>query len=413
MASPSNAYVSNIRWDVASQAGIRITRLFAAAMLARNLSEYEFGIVALVIGLNDILKVFTHNGLVDQLVQVDSKKRLNQLLPSAFTLSLLISACLCLVSICASYLMPYIYSSNSLFLPILCMSFTYLFIPLSLVPTTQIMRSNKLRPLSITLFLSTSFDNLLSAILALSGFGLWSVVIPRLFVSPLWSLILYCFSPWRPPHLEVKYFSLLFSFSSKVLFSETLIALQSNLDYFLLGYFLGESELGLYYFAFNAGLGFTLSLASALLPSFYVDLCSCINSTRELRSRFKKNILTMMKVFVPVVFLQVLLAPIYVPIVFGEEWLVRGAVPILQIICLSALARPLARATTYLARAVNKPIIDTMYQSILTLILVLSLLYSMRFGVLGASYAILLVHIIIQLAYFWITPRYLLRSLNP
>ena len=412
MINRPSRYAHNMRWDALAQAGIRVTRLLSTAVLARYLSESEFGIVALVIGTNDLLRVFTQNGLVDQLVQSKSDAELQQRLPSAFTLACLISLALCVVSLTLSVVLPKFYGLPQLSLPILLMSFSYLFIPFNLLPTVQVMRSNSLKKISFTLFVTTTWDNVLSALLAFAGLGFWAVVIPRLFVSPLWSFVLSKLSPWRLPGFSFYQIGRMWSFSSKVLYSETLIVLQSNIDYFVLGYFLGKSELGLYYFAFNAGLGFTLSLISSLLPSLYVDLCAAGSDLNEVYKRFSANIRTMMRIFIPAVALQVSFAPLYVPIVFGQDWVDRGALPILQIICLSALARPLARATTYLARTLNCLYIDTIYQTILTASLFFGLISFVRSGLIGVALTILIVHLVIQILYFGFVPRFLMRTMT-
>ena len=71
-----------------------------------------------------------------------------------------------------------------------------------------------------------------------------------------------------------------------------------------------------------------------------------------------------MMVIVPFVVLQSSLAPIYVPIIFGEQW--TKAIPILVVICLSAIPFSLSFFTDGLMNAVGKPKINLYFNLIYT-----------------------------------------------
>jgi PST family polysaccharide transporter len=120
----------------------------------------------------------------------------------------------------------------------------------------------------------------------------------------------------------------------------------------LVGRFLGIDALGLYYFAFNAGLGISLNVMNSFVWAMYPHLCSARGDLKQLQTRFFSGFKTIALVVVPLVLLQSSLAPFYVPIVFGQKWL--AAIPILVLICLSALPRPFAIAASLLLQAVDK-----------------------------------------------------------
>ncbi len=64
------------------------------------------------------------------------------------------------------------------------------------------------------------------------------------------------------------------------------------------------------------------------------------------------------------VLLQSSLAPIYVLIVFGDKWI--NSIPVLMLICLSAIPRPFADSASQLLLAVNKPEIDLIWNILFT-----------------------------------------------
>ena len=156
-------------------------------------------------------------------------------------------------------------------------------------------------------------------------------------------------------------------FGSRILGVELLNTFRENVDYLLIGRFIGMKALGVYYFAFNAGLGLSLSVINALGVSLYSDLCASRLEAGVLRERFDRNLTTIAKVVVPLVALQASLSPLYVPIVFGQKWVDQGAVPILVVICLSALSRPFANAASMLFRSIGLPQVDLWWNLAFTL----------------------------------------------
>ncbi|QEY31472.1 lipopolysaccharide biosynthesis protein [Synechococcus sp. RSCCF101] len=402
-------YLRNISWTGAAEIGVRVTRLFATAVLARFLTENDYGLAALVLSVNELLVVFTRNGIVDRLVQLRNPRQVDELIPTAFSLSLVLSLLLCLGSVVAAAVMVRVYQQEALFWPIVCISVGYLFIPFSVVPTSLIMIDNQLKPLSLTVLVSIGTDNMLSALLAYQGFGLWAIVLPKILITPIWPLMLYRFRPWPiPKRLSFTNSRILIGFSSKILGSELLTTFQSNLDYLLIGLLLSTAQLGLYYFAFNAGLGFSLALISTLMPAFYTDLCEARQGGQDMAHVFRRNLRIVMKIFIPFVLLQVVVAPLYVPILFGQRWVEDGAVPVLQLICLSALSRPFAVAVTSLVRAIDRPRLDLQYQVVLTVVLVIGVLAGARYGILGVAAAVCAAHWLVQgIYYLWASRRLL------
>jgi PST family polysaccharide transporter len=93
---------------------------------------------------------------------------------------------------------------------------------------------------------------------------------------------------------------------------------------------------------------------------------------------------------VPFVLLQAGLAPFYVPLVFGERWLT--AIPILILICLSAIPRPFADAASQLLLAVDKPQWDLWWNLIFTAIFAVCLMIGVQSGTQGVALAVLVSH---------------------
>jgi PST family polysaccharide transporter len=195
-------------------------------------------------------------------------------------------------------------------------------------------------------------DNLLTAGLVLAGFGAWAVVLPKLLVAPIWLVGVRRCQPWRPdreagrvPDKEI------WRFAVPVLGSEILATARLNLDKLLVGCFLGLPALGTYYFIFNAGIGFSLSLTGALSTAIYPHLAETSDAGTMLR-RFDRAVLTVVLPAAGLIALQSAASLLYVPLVFGAHW--RDSAPLVALLCLSAVTKPIADAAAQLLRAANR-----------------------------------------------------------
>jgi PST family polysaccharide transporter len=165
----------------------------------------------------------------------------------------------------------------------------------------------------------------------------------------------------------------------------------------------------MYYFAFNAGLGISLNVinlfSSALLPY----LCEARGDLSGLKRRYFSSIKKTSLVVVPLILLQSSLAPFYVPIIFGQKWV--EAIPILMIICLSALMFPVAIATNELLNSLGKTHITLYWNLIYTILFAGCILISVNWGILGIAIGVLLCQIIVLPVFsIWVMRTYFSKA---
>jgi PST family polysaccharide transporter len=410
---PQDRFVRNIGWMGMGEVGIRISRLLATVLLARLLSPVDYGMAAIVLMTTEFVRVFTRNGVGDKLVQAEAEE-IAELCQTAWCLNWLIGIGLFLVQLGGSFLVARFYGNDRLTLPIILVGCTYLIYPLAMVQTALVRRQNRLRIFSLTNLAQVVTDNLLTGLLAVLGFGMWAIVLPKLLVAPVWVGMMLHYEPWRPRALfTLEHWRRILGFGSRILGVELLNTFRENVDYLLIGRFIGMQALGVYYFAFNAGLGLSLSVINALGVSLYSDLCDIRSEPDLLRQRFGRNLITIARVIVPLVALQASLAPFYVPLVFGAKWVAAGAVPILVLICISALPRPFANAASMLFRAVGLPQVDLLWNLAFTVVLTLGVLVGTRWGALGVAVAVAVVHLGVQPLYLLLSRRLVLRPAPP
>jgi PST family polysaccharide transporter len=405
-------FVRNIGWMGASELVIRIFRLGTTVILARLLSPHDYGLAAIALTTYECVRVFTRNGIEDKIVQVNAEE-LEALCQTAYGLYWLMSIALFVIQCLVAFAIAQFYDDRTLVLPICLIATTYLAYPLSSIQSALLRRENRLRSLAFASAIQISVDNILTATFAFAGWGMWAIVLPKILVAPIWVVLCRKYQLWRMtrPFTLAKWQQIR-GFTLKILGIELLSTIRGNIDYLIIGRFVGVEALGIYYFAFNAGLGISMSAINAIRFSLFSDLCDLQHNPHQLTRRYLTSLRKIAYVIIPLVTLQSCLAPFYVPLVFGQKWVERGAIPLLILICCSALSRPFADAAALLFRTFGNPRLELRWNILFTLILTATLCIGKNWGILGAAVAITATHLVLQPLYTLWATRLALRQVK-
>ncbi|MEM6446349.1 MAG: lipopolysaccharide biosynthesis protein [Cyanobacteria bacterium P01_D01_bin.123] len=388
--SLSNRFVRNLGWLSAAELVIRVSRLITTVFLARFLGEYDYGLAAIVLTTHELVQVFSETGINEKLIQADESE-IQALSQSAYWLNWTISLLLFFMQCVAAFVIARFYRDPNLIGPICATAFVYLIVPFGNVQSSLIKRENRLKVIALSKGAGVSVANIMSLVLAFLGFGVWSFAIPVVATAPLWVFINVSNHKWRPTwKFTTQRWGQIFSFGKHVLGFEFLKVAQNNLDYLIIGRFLSIEALGLYYFAFNAGLGISLSVIKSIRMAILPHLSAFKREPDILKSQYIKSLKVIAAIVIPLAILQSSLAPFYVPLVFGQKWI--PAIPILMLICLSAIPRPFADAASQLLVAMGKPKIVLIWAVTFTTIFTTAILIAVRWQALGVAIAVLGVH---------------------
>jgi lipopolysaccharide exporter len=175
----------------------------------------------------------------------------------------------------------------------------------------------------------------LAATLAVAGFGAWSLAIGQVAGIIAATLLAVGLAGWRPGlRFSMASARKLARFAGQLSLVQVLAAMIYNLDYLMVGYFLGSTALGLYSLAYKlpeaALIGTAYVFSTVLLPT-YVQLSGDL---AQLRAGFLRAFHYIGLALAPVAAGIAVLAPVLVPLLFGDKW--RDAVPVVQLLAISA-----------------------------------------------------------------------------
>ncbi len=346
-----------------AEAATRSVRLGAILVIARQISPELLGTAALALSLFELVRVLANVGIGQRII-VATETELSAICNAALRLFWIVCAGVMVIQLAVAAIALIVFSQMEVAAMLAALSAVFLFMPAGLVQIFLAMREQRLAATARVAAVQNITDAALTVALVLIWPSAWAIVLPKLLSAPIWLIEARKTHAWKAddtvPRASIFEFA---NFGPAILGSELLAAARLHGDKLLIGAILGTEALGLYYFAFNAGLGITQSFVAAcnlvLFPHFAKSHLDHIG--KEFRQSFGLGL----AVLLPVVLAQALLAPLYVPIIFGEGW--TQAVPYVALLAAAALPLYAGAILGARHRALNEPFAETRLMAAATL----------------------------------------------
>ncbi len=376
--------VKGVIWSAIQSWGNQLISFAVFLLLARLLEPSVFGLVALAAVFLAFMQVFLDQGFADAIVQ---RKELDPAhLDTAFWTNISIGLLLMLCSITAAGTVANFFKQPQLTPILRYLSLSFLFGTFSSVQQAILRRRLDFKTLALRSLVATCAGGFVGVVMALRGFGVWSLVGQQLINGLVGVLVLWRVSDWRPGlNISVKHFRELFSFGINVLGINALNFLNRRSDDLLIGYFLGTVALGYYTVAYRILLVVT-QLVTGIIQATALPVFSRLQKEPErLRQAFYSAI-QLSSLFAFPVFLGLsALAPELVVVLFGKQW--TPSIPVMQILALVGILYAGFYFNGPVIMAVGKPFWNLGLNSLQAVGNVLGFLIAVRWGIIAVASA--------------------------
>lgn len=405
----SGVYLQNVGWMAGAELANRVIRLFSTVVLARMFSPQDYGLMAIVYTMCDFANVFMlRGGIGAKIIQADEQD-VKDISNTAYWLNWIACGSIFIIQCFIALLIPYFSHDQHITLPLCIVAFTYLAYPLFVIHLTLLERDNQFKAIAICNVTISLISSVFTAIFALRGMGVWAIVWSIFLATPMWIIVTWRYHPWKPPRrFSLSRWREVFDFGSNLLINDLLNRVRANIDYLIVGKYLGIEALGMYYFAFNAGSGIVLNLLNTFMSPLYPYICAARNDYQQFRQRYFGSLKKVSAILVPLILLQASLAPIYVPIVFGRKW--TPAIPVLILVCLSVIPRIYAWASSLLLNAIDKTRISLYLSVISTVVFIVSILAVVQAGIVWVAFAVFINSLVVSFITTLWTHQFALRK---
>lgn len=367
---------------ISAEAVNRISRIVTAIALARSMGVAEFGLAMAALTIHELVRMFIQNGLGTRIVAARDDEAA-AVTRSVHRLNWWLGIGLCAIQLAIAWPVAAYFGASHLGYAVAVLALVHVIYPFAMVQVYLAQRADRWGVVSFAIAAQAGIDNLLTAALALAGFGIWAVALPKLVVALLWVVFHRHVTRWTPDCQAdtVADHRALLSYAGKVLGVEMLATLRTHGDKAVVGLMLGPVALGLYAFASNIGKGITLSLSQSLSAVVLPHLRRG-RERGELRRTHVETMTTMTLAVAPFAIAQAACADWLIPLLFGDKW--GAASDLVAILALASIAHPVIAATSQMLRASERVGEDLVIGAILTASLFGALIIALPHGLFSA-----------------------------
>ncbi len=364
----------------------RLINLAAIYVLARKLSPSDFGIVALA---NVALRLVTSgvSQTTSTFVIYDNSEKWKEKVNTAFWINILL---LFIIFIIMLFVLPFLvkfYKGGILLKHIISAFFiAFIFTELRTIPDAILKKQLLYDKLVLKDTIMDIFSAIFSIIMALSGFGVWSLVIPVIITSIINLPVAFILSKWFPSLPSLKGASEIMKYTIHVMGSNILTFLGNEGDTLIVGKMLGFRELGIYNRAY-ASANLIISNVKSVITEVSFPSLSAVNQDRlKLRNAFLKMIEVLSIVGFPLTIGLIVVAREFILILYGPKW-VDAVIP-MQILLIMALRRIVGSPIGTYFNATGKPQIMFRFALFFVPIYLLGVMFGATHGIIGVALSV-------------------------
>lgn len=389
-------------WTLIDAAGGQVFSLLAFLVLARLLDPQDYGVIALTLSILAIPSVLLNEGLGDSLIQREELDDTH--INAAFWANLLLAVIFVVVAELGAGLIADVTGEPLVEPAIRWLAPCLMATAASSIAANIYRRRFNYSTSALRTLIATVSGAVVGIGMALLGFGVWSLVGSQIVQQTLGLVVMWVGLRWRPKMaFSHPAFMDLYHFAVRVMMGNAVRFATEKLDSVIVGTALGPIALGYYYMAQRllTTVNFmTISLAdNVMLPA----LSRMQDDQRRLAQTFVSMIVAAAMLWVPFVAGLGLIAPHVVPLFFGHKW--DPAVPVIMIVCVTAVSQVLSRTTSQALLAVGQPAVNVRLNVIQFAIMVVSFITGVQFGIDGAAWAYTAMSVAIVPFHLWALHR--------
>jgi O-antigen/teichoic acid export membrane protein len=382
--------ISGVLWSGSAKLILQLVLFIITTILARLLSKDDFGVVGMAAIITVAINMVNDKGLGMAIVQRKNVSR--DQLATMFWGSLAFGALLYLISVAAAVPLALFFRKEIVAPVVIIIALGFIVGGFGIVQKALMTRDMEFKNLSIIEIVAVLLGGTVAVIMALLGFGVWSLVANSLLRDIFNVIGLWIVCRWRPHrHFSWREFRDYLGFSSKVLANDGATYLITNVDVTIIGRILGSAALGVYNLSLYL-VKLPVTRISAIVAKVVFPAFAAVQDNTE---KFKRAYLRAMK-FISVITFPALaglavFSHEFIAIAFGEKWQ-DMAMPLIILTPMSML-KSVGTIRGSVLMAVGRPQVE-LYWNLIYLLPLIGVVYAGTFyGINGvaAAYTVLYV----------------------
>ncbi|WP_161515007.1 lipopolysaccharide biosynthesis protein [Priestia megaterium] len=394
----------NTIWSFFSIVGVQFINILTNVVLARILSPETFGILGMAIVFAGFAFVVQEAGLNSYLIF--KKGEIQKVISTTFWLNIIFSFILAGILHFSSGAIVNFYNNKQV---ITILNFICIGILVGSIGSTHralLIKNNQFKDITKIDILAEVVSSIAAILLALYTNGLLAVSAKYVFRPLIQSLLVFNYSRHRIKFkIYIEELKELILYSGNVLGSQLLMYMNNNVDFFLVGRFLGDKILGIYTLAFQWGALARYYLSGAVMRVVFPEVSRQQDDPSKLKGMYLNVISKLAFITLPICFGLALVAHEFIYVLYGEKWM--DVVPILQLLLLAGGISSVSVVGGPVLRGMGRPDLE-MKLSVFSFISFTALvLAGVKHGLLAVAIAECCRVVLIETTRLWLIRKYL------
>lgn len=375
-----------LSWSFTEAVGLQLMKFVIGILLARLLFPEQFGLIAMLSVFIAVANAFIESGFGAALIQKRSATQIDHC--SIFYFNIVVGLVASGILYMSAPFIATFYGQPTLTPIARAMSLIIVINSFGLIQGSILAKQIDFKTQAKVSLLAGSLSGLIGIVLAVAGFGVWSLVVQQVSLSFFQTVFLWFFNPWRPSFLfSVQSLRNMFGFGSRLLASGLLNQVFDNLYYVVIGRLFSAGPLGF----------FTCAMALAELPSRTLSgmvarvtfpVFSAIQDDPvRLKICLRKALTFLVLVNSPVMIGMAVIAHPLVLVLLTEKWV--ACVPYLQLLCLMGLLYPLHLMNLNVLQALGRSDLFLRLEIIKKVLIVINIAVTWQYGIAAMIYGMI------------------------
>jgi len=382
-----------IMWTGSSAATVTLLNFGILAVLARLLSPSDFGLMGMVMVVTGFATMIADLGLGSAVIQRQNVT--HEQISTFFFLNIIFGIVLGGIVYFTSGLIEKIFKTTDLVSLLKVISFSFLIISLGQTFRTLLVKWMNFKKLAMVEVSGIFIYGISSITLAVKGFGVWSLVIGFLVRQIGETVLLWIFTAFKPQlFFNLKKVKNLFNFGIYVFGERIFNYFNRNLDYIIIGFFLGAEALGFYTLAYQLMLFPLFKISHVILKVIFPAFSRIQNENKKMRDGYLKIVKYISLATFPMMVGIFVVAPEFINVIYGAKW--QPTVLVLQILCLVGIFQSIGTTVGTIQYAKGRPDIGFKWNLFTLCFIATAFFVGVKWGIVGVAVAYTLVSIILS-----------------
>jgi O-antigen/teichoic acid export membrane protein len=381
----STKALRGLAWVFMQKWSEKILSIITYMILVRLLKPSDFGLVAICQVVIGFIDIFIAQGMGFAIIQKQNPRK--GLINAAFWINVVSGAFMAIGLFTLSGVIAAFFKQPQLAPILKILSLLLIISGLSRIQSALLTKELAFKHLSIRQLGGSISGAAVGIVMAVKGFGVYSLVGQFLVSSAVSSLILWRYSEWRPTlKMEWRDIRELYTFSIKVLGDSGAVFIKTRLDEFLIGKYIDAVALGYYSVGKRVFLLFTEMFSNSVFSVMLPVFSKLQNDRFKLIATLCRTTEALSSIAMPVFILSASFSSLIIVVFFGKQWEPSGV--IMMIISIGGIAVISPGLIYYTFYSIGRPGIPGILKLIYLPITIVFMFIGLQWGIVGIAIAL-------------------------